>query len=275
MNENGHIAKLMRQPSISKSEVSNLLRAWQLKGDVKARNKAVMAYMPAVAKLARKYGKHYDGKLDLINEGVFGVMRAADSFNLDGETQFGTWATLWARDCIIQFTLRQKSNLYVSYSSMSRIIAFNLDRQKRKLGITNGELTQNDAEALAKAFACSTEMLMCVVNAVGPQISTDYAYDSSDGDGFSMAKFLASDRPTPEEIAERDDMLQKRRRVIAGAMASLKPNAQDIIKRLYLCDEPEKIADIGKDHGVTHQAISLTHHVALEKIKKYARSHRV
>ncbi len=105
MTELSNRASLVRQatenPPLSNDEQHNLLRLWQNKGDIEARDKLVMSNMQYMIKFCNKRYRHFGIPLDdLVQQCVLGLMKASDRFdfkklNKKGKPHtfltYGTW----------------------------------------------------------------------------------------------------------------------------------------------------------------------------------------
>jgi RNA polymerase sigma factor (sigma-70 family) len=70
----------------------------------------------------------------------------------------------------------------------------------------------------------------------------------------------------PHQEAEEDEHLSHLQALLNESKLSLNPHEQDIIRRVY--EEQKNFAEIGRENGVTREAIRATHDRALAKLQK-------
>jgi RNA polymerase primary sigma factor len=89
-----------RYPLLTPAEEIELAKRVE-RGDLDAKNRMINSNLRLVVSIARKY--HNVGELsllDLIQEGMFGLIRAVEKFDWRKGFRFSTYATLWIRQAI-------------------------------------------------------------------------------------------------------------------------------------------------------------------------------
>ena len=69
-------------------------------GDLEAKERMINSNLRLVVSIAKRYQGHDMGLLDLIQEGMFGLIRAAEKFDHRRGFKFSTYATFWIRQAI-------------------------------------------------------------------------------------------------------------------------------------------------------------------------------
>src|SRR5436305_5846636 len=108
---NGHLAQqttdamalflqeVRRHPLLTRAEEVSLAKRIE-RGDLQAKERLINSNLRLVISNARKYQGHELPLLDLIQEGIFGLIRAAEKFDWRRGYKFSTYATFWIRQAI-------------------------------------------------------------------------------------------------------------------------------------------------------------------------------
>ena len=97
-----YVDSLDRRRSLAPDEERSLVRAAK-DGDASARGRLVEAYMPLISSMARTYRTTgYVGRVELLQEGVVGLLRALEGFDPDRGTSFWGYASWWVRQAMQQ-----------------------------------------------------------------------------------------------------------------------------------------------------------------------------
>ena len=76
---------------LSAGDELHLLRAWQQRGDKRAREKVITAFSPMAGAMAKRaLAGSQTAESDLVQQANIGLMKAADRFDLDRGYRFST-----------------------------------------------------------------------------------------------------------------------------------------------------------------------------------------
>ena len=91
--------ELGRYPLLTATEEIDLAKRIE-RGDLAAKERMILSNLRLVVSIAKKYQGSDLPLLDLIQEGIFGLVRAAEKFDWRKGYKFSTYATFWIRQAI-------------------------------------------------------------------------------------------------------------------------------------------------------------------------------
>src|SRR5687767_8292652 len=91
--------ELRHYPLLSAKEEIELAKRVE-RGDLEAKERLINSNLRLVVSLAKRYPTYDLTLLDLIQEGIFGLVRAAEKFDWRKGYKFSTYATFWIRQAI-------------------------------------------------------------------------------------------------------------------------------------------------------------------------------
>src|SRR5205085_6877620 len=124
------LQEVRRHPLLTREEEVELARRIE-QGDLGAKERLVNSNLRLVISNARKYQGHDLPLLDLIQEGILGLIRAAEKFDYRKGFKFSTYATFWIRQAI-QRALDNRARTIR--------IPVHLGQRERKIGRAQREL---------------------------------------------------------------------------------------------------------------------------------------
>lgn len=261
------IRRSMNAPLLSKEEEQRLTRAWRDAGDEQSLHALIEAYSRLVVATASRF-RHYGlPSGDLIQEGILGLMQAANRFEPDRDLRFATYASWWVRSAMQDFVLRNWSIVRTGTTAAQKSLFFNMRRLRRQLEDQDGEVFgQVGREIIAAQLGVR---LSDVEDMEGRLFGGDSSLDanlSEDGEA-SWLDMLADDRPTPEDTVQEQHDHDRRSDWIGQALDCLNERERIIITERRLQEDGVTLESLGERFGVSKERVRQLETRAMSKMR--------
>jgi RNA polymerase primary sigma factor len=251
--------EVSRHPLLTAEEEVELAKAIE-RGDLDAKERMINSNLRLVVSIAKKYQGNELPLLDLIQEGILGLIRAAEKFDWRRGYKFSTYATFWIRESI-QRGLANKGRtirLPVHIGQRERKVA----RAERELSAKLGRDPTD--EEVAEAAELSLEDVRELHDAARTVTSLDRPVGSEDETG--LGDLLPSDRPPTEEEVE----ISLREEALRSAIKQLPDQEQQVVKLRYGIngDTPTPLRETGRRLGLSAEGVRKIESKALERLSR-------
>src|SRR5690242_21566693 len=246
-----------RYPLLTAAEEVELAKLTE-RGDGPAKDRMINSNLRLVVSIAKKYQGHGLSLLDLIQEGIIGLIRAVEKFDWRRGFKFSTYATWWIRQAVQRGVANKARTL--------RIPVHIADREQR---IARAERTlppklgrQPTEEEVAKQAKLPLKQVREVRQAARAITSLDRPIGEGEG---ALGDLFAAEGAQPEEeltVSLEQDVLRR-------AVAQLPEREREVVKRRYGLNgdrDPKSLEAIGRELGLTRERVRQIEASALEQL---------
>jgi RNA polymerase primary sigma factor len=249
-----------RYPLLTAAEEVELAKRIE-RGDMPAKDRMINSNLRLVVSIAKKYQGHGLSLLDLIQEGIIGLIRAVEKFDWRRGYKFSTYATWW---------IRQAVQRGVANKSRTIRIPVHIVEREQKIARAERELTLKlerppTDEEVARKAKLSLKHVRETRAAARAVASLDKPL-GDDGD-TKFGDILATD----EGDVEEEVVVGLSEHLLRAAVDKLPEREQLVIKLRYGLDrdrDPKSLEMIGREMGLTRERVRQIETQALERLAR-------
>jgi RNA polymerase primary sigma factor len=252
--------EIRRHPLLTPQEERRLSQLVE-QGDAEAKERMINSNLRLVVSVAKRYQSQSGlSLLDLIQEGVLGLIRAVEKFDWRRNLRFSTYATLWIQQAIQRALANQSRSIRLPVHVVER--QQRVARAERTLLARLGREPTDDE--VAEASRLPVERVVEVRELPRTVTSLDRPV-GEDGDA-SLGDLVPAEEEEPLadiEVSLRNDLLDR-------ALRELPDRERFVLEHRYGLGErsPETLAEVAAQVGVTRERVRQIEKQALERLAR-------
>jgi len=252
---------------LSSDQLKEVLKAVE-KGEVRvreAKNKLVKGNLRLVISIAKRYMNWGVPVLDLIQEGIIGLMRAMEKFDYQRGYKFATYATWWIRQVIARAIADQAQTIHIPVYIIEVL---------SKLSLTSKTLVKQmgrepTLDEISEKMGMSLEKVRKVLKITQKTISLETPIGEKEDS--HLRDFIADKAGiSPQDAVITANLSEQIRKVLSR----LTPREERILRMRFGIGEKynHTLEEVGHDFDLSRERIRQIEAMALAKLKDSSRA---
>jgi RNA polymerase primary sigma factor len=252
MNEVG------RYPLLTKEQEVELAKRVE-RGDEEAKEQMINSNLRLVISIAKRYQGHGLSLLDLIQEGIIGLIRAVEKFDWRKGFKFSTYATWWIRQAVQRGVANKSREIRVPVHIVER--EQRISRAERDLAPKLGRMpTDEEVAKAARITVPQVNEVRAVARAV-----TSLDRPIAEESGTTFQELVAGEDDDVDEAVT----INLAQEALHDALAELPDREREVLKLRYGLNgerDPVSLEEIGRQLGLTRERVRQIESAALERL---------
>jgi RNA polymerase primary sigma factor len=249
--------EIRRYPLLTAEDEVRLAKGIE-RGDPQAKEQMINSNLRLVVSIAKKYQGQDLQLLDLIQEGILGLIRAAEKFDWRRGYKFSTYATFWIRQAI------QRG---IANKARTIRIPVHIGQRERKIARASRELQARlGREPTDEEISEATELPLEQIDEARDTVRAITSLDRPVGEEgeTALGDLLPSEDPEPSEEVD----VSLRQEALRSALQHLPERERNVVKLRYGIngDDPTPLRETGRRLGLSPERVRQIEGEALKRL---------
>jgi RNA polymerase primary sigma factor len=240
------LREIGRHPLLTAADEVELAKRIE-RGDMAAKQKMIESNLRLVVSIAKNYRNQGLPFLDLIQEGMFGLIRAVEKFEWQRGLKFSTYATWWIRQAVQRAVADKARTIRMPVHVVERMQKMHQAERRLWMQLAREPTLEEIAEEAGLPLQQAAEVRAAA------RTSTSLDQPIGEDEDAVFGDLVPGDGPLPEEEAER----RLRNEALERALDALPARDRRVLELRYGLRgaEPHTLEQIGKRLGMTRERV--------------------
>ncbi len=248
------------------SELFALIDDFKTNGNLEAGKRAVKANLRLVWDIARVFVKPGTEIIDIVMNGVPGLLRAVEMFQTDRGTKFSTYASYWIKQTMRRAAIDTHDTIRIpqgQHTLYGKILKFR-ERYEKEFGVS--PTVEEIAAGLEKK---PKQIIACLKSRDCAFVFSENGLDNDNNDVKRSLFEKRDPNPPPDETVAHIEMIERMIELLASEGTD--PRERDILTRRFGLNgdaTPQTLKAIGEAIGLTRERVRQIEAEALKRLRK-------
>lgn len=256
-----YMKELRRFSPLTKEEEIGLFKKIA-RGDDRAKESVVLAYLPLVVKIAGRFFYYGTSVVDLISEGNIGLMRAVEKFDYTLGQRFGKYASWWIKWTINRALINNSKTVHIPVYMAEKVSKW----KKMSSRLANTLERLPDRDEVAQELHIEEKQSRWIEMAVRQTYTLNVSYFTED-DSAEFSEYVPESR---EKMPEDALMESYDREELLRLLDIIDQRESWVLRMRYGFDggEPLTLREISEKLKVSREWVRKIEKKALSKLKQ-------
>ena len=240
------LREIGRHPLLTAADEVELAKRIE-RGDMAAKQRMIESNLRLVVSIAKNYRNQGLPFLDLIQEGMFGLIRAVEKFEWQRGLKFSTYATWWIRQAVQRAVADKARTIRMPVHVVERMQKMHQAERRLWMQLAREPTLEEIADEAGLPLQQAAEVRAAA------RASTSLDQPIGEDEDAVFGDLVPGDGPLPEEEAER----RLRNEALDRALEALPVRDRRVLELRYGLrgSEPHTLEQIGKRLGMTRERV--------------------
>ncbi|MDI6700371.1 MAG: RNA polymerase sigma factor RpoD/SigA [bacterium] len=259
-----YLNEIKKYPLLSEGEEKELAKRIK-EGDKKALERLILGNLRFVVNIAKEYQGKGLSLAELINEGNYGLIKAANKFDETKNVKFISYAVWWIRQSIMKAILENNSNIRVPLSQITKINAVNRVQQE----ILDNENRVPTFKEIADKIGMTENEVKNILSLNKIELSL------SDPVGSDDNLYLGDTIAEESNLSPEEALLRKRyKETLQSQLEKLSERESYVLKKYFGLEDyrPHTLEEIGRELNISRERVRQIKDRAINKLKEMSKN---